>query len=82
MSLDEHVQANKDGVPSPPWKKMPATMIRRVALVQAHRMALPEQLGGMYDLSEIPVEGSLSDEATTTIAEMLMQDESILDEYE
>jgi len=38
------------------WKKMPATMIRKVALVQALREAFPEELGGLYDSSEMGAE--------------------------
>jgi len=40
------------------WKKMPATMIRKVALVQALREAFPSELSGMYDQSEMGVEVS------------------------
>lgn len=36
------------------WKTKPATMIRKVALVQAIREAYPEQFGGVYDGSEMP----------------------------
>jgi len=35
------------------WAKMPATMIRKVAIVQALREAFPQNLGGMYDKAEI-----------------------------
>lgn len=41
------------------WNKIPATMIRKVALVQALREAFPDQLGGLYDESE----GGLYDES-------------------
>lgn len=40
------------------WGKIPATMIRKVALVQAHREGFPSELGGMYDQSEMGVEVS------------------------
>ena len=40
------------------WKKIPATMIRKVALVQGHREAFPSELSGMYDQSEMGVEVS------------------------
>ncbi len=36
------------------WNKMPSTMIRKVALVQALREAFPSELGGMYIEDEIP----------------------------
>lgn len=35
------------------WMKMPATMIRKVALVQSLREAFPSELGGCYDSSEM-----------------------------
>jgi phage recombination protein Bet len=35
------------------WKKMPGTMIRKVAIVQSLREAFPANLGGMYDSSEM-----------------------------
>lgn len=38
------------------WKRKPATMIRKVAIVQAHREAYPEEFAGMYDASEMGVE--------------------------
>ena len=36
------------------WKDKKATMIRKVALVQAIREAYPEQFGGVYDPDEMP----------------------------
>lgn len=38
------------------WKTKPATMIRKVALVQALREAYPESYAGLYDESEMPRE--------------------------
>lgn len=38
------------------WAKIPATMIRKVALVQALREAFPSDLGGCYDSSEMGTE--------------------------
>jgi phage recombination protein Bet len=35
------------------WRKMPATMIEKVAIVQAHRDAFPTDLGGLYDAAEV-----------------------------
>ena len=35
------------------WADKPATMIRKVALVQALREAYPEMYAGVYDSSEI-----------------------------
>jgi phage recombination protein Bet len=41
------------------WAKMPGTMIRKVAIVQALREAFPQNLGGMYDRAEMEQAGTL-----------------------
>lgn len=41
------------------WNSKTATMIRKVAIVQALREAFPAQFQGMYDQSEMPVNGTL-----------------------
>lgn len=41
------------------WAKMPATMIRKVAIVQALREAFPDKFQGMYDQSEMGTDGTL-----------------------
>ena len=51
VSLQEY-----KGSPTSSWGKMPATMIRKVALVQALREAFPEDFQGLYDSSEMNVE--------------------------
>jgi len=38
------------------WKTMPATMIRKVAIVSGLRDAFPEDFQGMYDSVEMPVD--------------------------
>lgn len=38
------------------WAKMPATMIRKVALVQTLRETFPGTFGGLYDESEVAVD--------------------------
>ena len=58
VSLTEYKRFKADGSPMPNWKSMPATMIRKVALVQALREAFPEDLGGMYSQEEMPVDDS------------------------
>ena len=35
------------------WKKMKAFMIMKVAIAQAHRLAFPEELGGIYIAEEL-----------------------------
>lgn len=41
------------------WNSKPATMIRKVALVQALREAFPDKFQGMYDADEMPVKDDL-----------------------
>ncbi len=48
VSIDEYDQHRSL------WKTKPATMIRKVALVQALREAYPGAFGGIYDSDEIP----------------------------
>lgn len=52
VSFDEYAGRKKDGSLNSQWGKKPATMIRKVALVQALREAFPTLLGGMYTAEE------------------------------
>lgn len=49
------------------WKTKPATMIRKVALVQALREAFPAKFGGVYDRDEMPAD--LPPEPPAAVAE-------------
>ena len=72
VSFEEYVGRKKDGGISGQWAKKPATMIRKVALVQALRESFPSSLGGMYiaeeqgqaeeDGSVIPMPEPIADE--------------------
>lgn len=77
VSFNEYCLKNKDGQPMSNWAAKPATMIRKVALVQALREAFPEDLGGMYTAEEkvaddLPVEIITDDviEAAATTEEV------------
>ena len=48
VRLDEYIGRKKDGTPNKSWRERPATMIRKVALVQALREAFPDMFAGMY----------------------------------
>lgn len=52
VSLEEYIGLKKDGEVNGQWQKKPATMIRKVALVQALREAFPEDFQGMYSQEE------------------------------
>lgn len=52
VGFDEYAGRKKDGSLNSQWGKKPATMIRKVALVQALREAFPSAFGGMYSAEE------------------------------
>ncbi len=56
VSMQEYERKKADGTPMASWKSMPATMIRKVALVQALREAFPEDFQGLYSEEEMPVD--------------------------
>ena len=53
VSMDEYVGRKKDGTLNSQWSKRPATMIRKVALVQALRESFPHNVSGMYTAEEV-----------------------------
>ena len=52
VSFDEYAGRKKDGSLNSQWGKKPATMIRKVALVQALREAFPSSFGGAFTEEE------------------------------
>ena len=48
VGFDEYVGRKKDGSLNSQWAKKPATMIRKVAVVQALREAFPDRFQGLY----------------------------------
>lgn len=53
VSLAEYMGRKKDGSPNGQWAKMPATMIRKVAISHALREAFPRDLQGLYSADEM-----------------------------
>ena len=53
VSFEEYVGRKSNGEVNSQWATKPATMIRKVALVQAWREAFPEDMGGMYAAEEV-----------------------------
>lgn len=82
VSYDEYVGTTKDGTVNSQWAKKPATMIRKVALVQALREAFPEDLGGLYASEEMNID--LDETATAAPVEIPQQDApvEIVDQHE
>ena len=54
VPLDEYVGRKKDGEINGQWASKPATMIRKVALVQALREVFPDTNSGLYTQEEVP----------------------------
>ena len=63
VPFDEYAGRKKDGSLNRQWSAKPATMIRKVALVQALREAFPQTFGGMYDSDEVGVDSGVLDAA-------------------
>lgn len=53
VSLTEYEGRTREGELNKTWRGKSATMIRKVAFVQAHREAFPEEFEGLYDEAEI-----------------------------
>ena len=53
VSFDEYAGRKKDGSLNSQWAKKPATMIRKVAVVQALREAFPDRFQGLYAQEEM-----------------------------
>ena len=56
VAFEEYARTTKDGKLMNNWATMPATMIRKVALVQALREAFPGEMSGMYVPEEMGIE--------------------------
>ena len=52
VALEEYIGRKKSGEINSNWSKRPATMIRKVAVVQALREAFPDRFQGMYAQEE------------------------------
>lgn len=75
VSLKEYQRYNNKGELMRNWKEMPATMIRKVALVQALREAIPEEFSGLYSPEEMPVDDSKLDEAPIEVPYEVVQED-------
>lgn len=60
VSFDEYVGKKKDGTINDVWAKKPATMIRKVAVVQALREAFPDDFSGLNAPEEVPEASSIT----------------------
>lgn len=70
VSLEEYIGRKKSGEVNSQWAKKPATMIRKVAVVQALREAFPDRFQGMYAQEEM----SEVDDIKLDLKEVVAQD--------
>lgn len=78
VAIREYIGRKKDGSINSMWKEKPATMIRKVAIAQALREALPESFQNMYTEEEVNIDtNSLQDNVTTV--EVIKQDDEVID---
>lgn len=56
VTLSEYIGRKKDGTVNKMWKTKPATMIRKVGLMQSFREAFPSTLGGVYNVAEMGID--------------------------
>lgn len=67
VSFDEYAGRKKDGSLNGQWAKMPATMLRKTALVHVLREAFPDEFGGCYDAAEMGVESPEYEQADDSV---------------
>ena len=72
VSFGEFAGYKGDGQLNSMWASKPGTMIRKTALVTSLREAFPDDLGGLYDSSEMGVE---IDESAMAPVDVPMEDE-------
>lgn len=85
VSFNEYKGVKSDGGLNSQWAKKPATMIRKVALVQALREAFPDEFEGLYTAEEMGVDETQFDTAPVemnTIPEPVKAPEAITVNYD
>ena len=76
VGFDEYAGRKKDGSLNRQWAAKPATMIRKVALVQALREAFPKTFGGMYAAEEQDIASDVVIDIPANVGEPLPDAES------
>lgn len=84
VQLSEFIKRKSDGTVQSIWKSMPATMIRKAALVNALREAYPDQLSALYtedeptyneDIQRKDVTPSSSENKAAALVDQLKQEQ-------
>lgn len=74
VGLDEYIGKTKDGKITSMWATKPATMIRKVALVQALREAFPNVLSQMYTAEEMNIDEELPLDVVDPVEEQMKKE--------
>lgn len=77
VPINEYEGRKKDGTLNSNWTQRPATMIRKVALVQALREAFPEDFEGMYSPEEVGVDDHELKESKIDIKEEIKKENKV-----
>ena len=73
VGLEEYIGRKKNGEVNSNWSKRPATMIRKVAVVQALREAFPDRFQGLYAQEEFPESSDVKLNTDKIVKEEIMQ---------
>lgn len=73
VGLEEYIGRKKNGEVNSNWSKRPATMIRKVAVVQALREAFPDRFQGLYAQEEFPEASDTKLNTDKIVKEEIMQ---------
>lgn len=79
VSFEEYAGRKKDGTLNSQWSKKPATMIRKVAVVQALREAFPDRFQGMYAQEEFSEVSDIKLDTEKIVAEEIEQNANTVD---
>ena len=86
VSFDEYAGRTKDGQLNSQWRSKPATMIRKVALVQALREAFPGNIEGLYEVEEMssqePQDIEVESKVMDPLASEKKSEEPVADDFE
>lgn len=79
VSFEEYAGRKKDGTLNSQWSKKPATMIRKVAVVQALREAFPDRFQGMYAQEEFAEVSDIKLDTEKIVAQEVEQNANTVD---
>lgn len=79
VSFDEYAGRKKDGTLNSQWSKKPATMIRKVAVVQALREAFPDRFQGLYAQEEMATVGDVKQDIEKYVEAEIVENANTVD---